>query len=302
MGTGDPHLPPDHEARLARMRLALEGLSVGDAFGGRFFVPPGADRNLPPAPWRYSDDTAMALAIGEILDRRGRIDQDELARAFARRYLAEPDRGYGMSVRRVLERIGEGIPWQDSAREAFGGSGSMGNGGAMRVAPVGAYFADDLDAVVSQAAASAEVTHIHLEGRAGAIATAVAAAFAWDAGRRAGAGAGGELLETVIRRTPQGETRAGLIAASRLGFDRPIEEAVAALGNGQRITSPDTVPFALWCAARHLDDFADALWATASAGGDNDTNGAIVGGIVALACGPDGIPAEWLARREPLTP
>lgn len=33
--------------------------------------------------------------------------------------------------------------------------------------------------------------------------------------------------------------------------------------------------------------------------GDADTNCAIVGGIVALSA-PGGIPAEWLARREPL--
>ena len=57
------------------------------------------------------------------------------------------------------------------------------------------------------------------------------------------------------------------------------------LGNGSRITAPDTVPFALWCAARHIDDYAEALWTTVSAGGDNDTNCAIVGGIVVLANG-----------------
>lgn len=52
-------------------------------------------------------------------------------------------------------------------------------------------------------------------------------------------------------------------------------------------TAPDTVPFALWCAARHIDDYAEAIWTTVSAGGDNDTNCAIVGGIVVLAGGPN---------------
>lgn len=55
--------------------------------------------------------------------------------------------------------------------------GSMGNGAAMRVAPIGAYFADDLDKVLSHARASAEVTHGHREGIAGAMATAVASAL-----------------------------------------------------------------------------------------------------------------------------
>ena len=63
---------------------------------------------------------------------------------------------------------GRGAPWRTVASQAFGGEGSMGNGGAMRVSPVGAYFAEDLDAVVEHAAASAMVTHAHPDGRAGA--------------------------------------------------------------------------------------------------------------------------------------
>ena len=62
----------------------------------------------------------------------------------------------------------------------------------------------------------------------------------------------------------------------------------------------DTVPFALWCAARHLNDFAEALWCAISVGGDVDTNCAIVGGIVALAVGRERIPSEWTWYREAL--
>jgi ADP-ribosylglycohydrolase len=43
----------------------------------------------------------------------------------------------------------------------------------MRVAPIGAFFAEDLDLVVKQAQASAEITHTHPEAIAGAIAVAV---------------------------------------------------------------------------------------------------------------------------------
>jgi ADP-ribosylglycohydrolase len=50
-----------------------------------------------------------------------------------------------------------------------------------------------------------------------------------------------------------------------------------------------------------MGDFAEAMWTTASVGGDIDTNCAIVGGIVALSCGREGIPVEWLAAREALT-
>jgi ADP-ribosylglycohydrolase len=293
-----PSIPQDHAERMTRARLALDGLSVGDAFGGRFFTPPDESRAVPPAPWPYSDDTEMALAIISVLDRHGRVEPDELARDFAHRYQADPYRGYGLTVRRVLEGIAAGIPWDQAAGQVYGGLGSMGNGGAMRAAPIGAYYADDYGAVVEQARVSAATTHAHPEGQAGAIAVAVAAAWASRTGGRPEAGRG--MLEVVAERTPVGETRSGIVRALSLDFGLTVRSAVEVLGNGSRITAPDTVPFALWCAARHIDDYAEALWAAASAGGDNDTNGAIVGGIVVLAKGTGAIPQGWLMAREVL--
>ena len=305
MSDTTPTRPPDHADRLARARLALDGLSVGDAFGQRFFPPANveslvADRAVPRPPWEYTDDTEMALAIVEVLGRHGRVDPDALAAAFARRYRAEPWRGYGGMAHEILEAIGEGEPWELVAGRAFRGQGSMGNGGAMRVAPVGAYWADDWDRVVAEARRSAQVTHAHPEGQAGAITVAVAAA--WAARRTGGdvRGAGTELLDAVLAHAPAGETRRGVEHARALPFDLPVRAAARRLGNGTQVTAPDTVPFALWCAARHLGHYEEALWATVSGLGDRDTTCAIVGGIVALAVGPAGIPADWLAAREPL--
>ena len=79
-----------------------------------------------------------------------------------------------------------------------------------------------------------------------------------------------------------------------------VREAALVLGNGSRVSAEDTVPFALWCAARFFDDYETALWSTVSAGGDMDTNCAIVGGIVAISAQARGIPSEWLTAREAL--
>ncbi len=79
-----------------------------------------------------------------------------------------------------------------------------------------------------------------------------------------------------------------------------VADAVAVLGNGRRVTCPDTVPVCVWLSARHLGRYADALRATASAGGDVDTNCAIVGGVVCLSEPGGGIPPDWLRSREPL--
>jgi ADP-ribosylglycohydrolase len=296
----------DHDAALARARLALEGLSLGDAFGERFFITPGLavaqimERTLPASPWKWTDDTAMALAVFETLQRCRGIDSDHLATAFAEGYARDPRRGYGGTAHYILRTIAEGLPWATISATVFGGGGSMGNGSAMRVAPVGAYFADDLDAVVEHAARSAAPTHAHEDGRAGAIAVAIAAALAWRIGAGISSMAGAELLREVTQHTPSGATRDGLVKACDLSLDASPTLAASLLGSGSRVICSDTVPFALWCAARHLTDFEEAMWSTVSGLGDRDTTCAIVGGIVALAVSNSGLPQHFVAAREPL--
>jgi ADP-ribosylglycohydrolase len=242
----------------------------------------------------------MALSVFDELEATAGIDGSSLAQRFARRYRQDNRRGYGGTAHDILMDISLGHPWREVAQGVFDGQGSMGNGSAMRVAPIGAYFADDLDAVVLHARASAEPTPAHAEGHAGAIATAVAAALAWQMGNGARAMSGAELLGETLRLTPGSATRDGIERALSLPADRDVAHAAAELGNGSRVTAPDTVPFALWCAARHLDDFEQALWTTVSGLGDRDTTCAITGGIVALAVGRAGIPAHFLNAREPL--
>jgi ADP-ribosylglycohydrolase len=296
--------PADHAARLERALLSLEGLSVGDAFGERFFVPPQTalamveHRAMPRPPWRYTDDTEMALGVVQVLEEHGHIHQDELARVFGVRYRDNPHRGYGGTAHEILEAVSLGEPWRRISSQVFEGTGSMGNGGAMRVAPLGAYFADDLARVVSEARASAEVTHFHPEGQAGAIAIAVAAA--WACQRREQHSNPGSLFEVVMDLTPAGATRQGLERARALPLEASPLLAAKELGSGSRVISEDTVPFSVWCAARHLDSYEDALWSTVSGLGDRDTTCAIVGGIVALSAGRGSIPPAWLEAREQL--
>src|SRR5258707_11088677 len=183
--TWKAELPDDHATRVERMRLSLDGLGLGDALGEMLsYQAQGAPRrlaqsDLPAGPWFHTDDTEMAISICAVLKSHGFIHQDALAKRFARRFERDPDRGYGKMTRIQMREIIAGAKWRDTAANAFSGQGSMGNGGAMRVAPLGAYFADDLERCVEEARASSVVTHTHPEGVAGTIAVAVAAAMAW---------------------------------------------------------------------------------------------------------------------------
>lgn len=284
---------------LARARLALLGLAVGDAFG-EAMVSAEAQRLAPKRvapvrrPWRWTDDTAMALSIVEVLGRRGTIDPDALAAAFVRRWYDEPHRGYGHGAFTLLTRLLNGGAWRVEAPSLFGGTGSFGNGAAMRAAPIGAYFAGDLARVRDEALRSAAPTHAHPDGAAGAVAVAIAAAHA------ATGGEAGALLPLCAEHTPPGRTLDGIRAAMTFGLGEPADSVAEVLGTGLQVASHDTVPFCLWLAARHLASYEDAVWAAATPRGDRDTNAAIVGGIVVLATGEAGIPVLWRAATEPV--
>lgn len=282
--------------------------------------------------WSYTDDTQMALSLVETLRRFHVIDQDYLIASFAAHY--EPERAYGAGMHELLralrakssqavesaedtaeskmapaERASEAeegeagagaASWRELVAAQFSGEGSFGNGAAMRVAPLGAYFASAQRRVAAQARLSATVTHTHPEAIAGAIAVAMAAALAWQYRTNQQRPARAEFIEHVLRFVPPGAVHDGLLQASKLAPGTSAPDAASLLGSGYRISAQDTVPFALWCAGQFLDNYEEALWQTASGLGDVDTTCAMVGGIVVLYTGMEGIPADWLQKRKPL--
>lgn len=257
---------------------ALNGLSVGDAYGAQLFVPAAAAahfaaRTDPPGPWPWTDDTEMACSVYAAHTERGTIDTFDLTHAFARRH--DFDRGYGPAANRMLRLVREGGDAKALAAELFDGQGSYGNGAAMRVAPLGAAYAEDPAAAVRPAADTAVITHTHPQAVDGAIAVAVATAYAVRA--RTEAMTPESFLEAVISLTPYGAVRDGLTEAVQLLAEPDPRAAAEILGNGSRTSAVDTVPYALWCAARHLSDYPAAVREAVAAGGDMDTVAAITG-------------------------
>ena len=296
----------NHQERLKEAILSLEGLSLGDSFGQNFFIEQRKAialiqaRQLPDEPWLYTDDTVMGISVVETLDKFQRIDREYLIQSFVRRYLQTPNRGYGSNAARTFREIHEGADWKQLSLDAFSGMGSMGNGGAMRAAPIGAYFYDDYRRVIEEAKASCEVTHAHPDAQAGTIAVAVAAAY--FVRQRLGllSSDSESLLETAIEHTPQGDTRSRIQRAINIPGDSRLDYVISLLGNGSTLCSYDTVPIALWFVANSNRNFSDTLWHSVAALGDRDTICAIVGSLMALMVGKDKLPTTWCDRREPL--
>lgn len=268
------------------MHQVLWGLGVGDAYGERFATNPRKARrtHLPPRPWPTTDDTAMALAVADTLVFSGWIDPDLLALCLVRRFVDDPGRGYGSGTRRILDGVRSGLSWRRLAAEAFGGRGSMGNGAAVRAAPIGAFLENDrLSIIAEEARQSARPTHTHLEATEGAAAVAVAVAA--------------HHRQLPIVKTTRDHLRPSLLrerlfVAQRLPLRADPAEAARVLGCGFDVTAQDTVPFALWMAARPMDP-ATRLVAAAQVGGDTDTVCAIIGAVA-------GAPLQWRDAIEPL--
>ncbi|MDX2591844.1 ADP-ribosylglycohydrolase family protein [Streptomyces sp. WI03-4A] len=284
--------------RLERALASLRGLAVADALGSQFFVPANYPllkrRELPEGAWQWTDDTEMACSVVAVLATHQRLDQDALARSFADHH--DFDRGYGPAVNRLLRLVREGQDWRELAAGLFNGQGSWGNGAAMRIAPLGAWYADDPEQATHQAEISAYPTHQHREAVVGAMAVAAAAALA---AAPDGPPSPEALLDGVIALVPKSAVGAGLRRARDMLDYGDAGTVAAVLGCGRRTSAHDTVPFALWSAARSLGDYEKAFWTTAQVGGDVDTNCAIVGGVLASGkAGPP--PAPWLERTEAL--
>lgn len=142
---------------------------------------------------------------------------------------------------------------------------SCGNGSAMRIAPVGWAF-DTEDEVMEKAKASAECTHNHPGGIAGAQATALCILWARQGKTK-------EFIKSEIEQ--------------RFGYD--LSTTVSQLqecyswkgmpgGSWSGGTCQGSVPQAICCALQ-ADSFEDAVRNAVSIGGDSDTIGCITGGI-----------------------
>ncbi|CAM3918843.1 MULTISPECIES: ADP-ribosylglycohydrolase family protein [Flavobacterium] len=285
--------------RLDLAKKSLTGIAIGDAFGDSFFretelVEDAIYNNaIPETQWRYTDDTVMAIPLFKSLELFQEINQDYIAKEFANNYDKDSRRGYGPSMHRKLMEMKLSSDWLSITKASFNGEGSMGNGGAMRVSLIGAYFYDDFYKVSEQAKISCEVTHYNKEAVAGSITVAIATAlctrmyFGEKITKK-------DWLNTLIEYTPESEIRYKLIKIKQLPCNYHIKTIVSALGNGVKMLTQDTVPFAIWNVYHFMNDFENCLWKTVSGLGDRDTTCAIAGGISIMNTKKDEIPALWI--------
>ena len=314
-----------------RFRGCLLGLAAGDALGTTLeFKRPctfkpihdmigGGPFGLKPGQW--TDDTSMALCLGQSLIECGRFDpKDQM-----RRYVLWWHDGYLSSTEGPAFDIGNTVAdalsyFLDTCEPYAGSTDAMsaGNGSLMRLAPVPMYFAGDAGEAIDRSADSSRTTH----GAEEAV-----DACRYFSGLLIGAlkGVNKEtllsahycLVEGLWERSPLAEKIAEIADGSfkhrnppDCFFDDTFPDlaphlsentrlSIKSEGDAQKIKGKGYVvkslEAALWAFHKSCD-FRDGALLAVNLGDDADTTGAIYGQIAGAYYGAEAIPAEWRER------
>ncbi|MBW1691637.1 MAG: ADP-ribosylglycohydrolase family protein [Deltaproteobacteria bacterium] len=245
---------------------------------------------------RYTDDTAMSIGLAESILTKGDLDQKDLGETFRKNFLSEPGRGYASgppTIFSIVERYG--ITYLDAAKSLFGGEGSLGNGAAMRIVPVGLFFHNSSN-LYEKACLSASVTHAHPVGMDGAAVQAKAVALAMNLDPRHVFPFMGFIDKLIdFARSPEIKEKVKLVKQLLLENTAP---SLAAEQLGRTVAVHESMPFALFSFLRHPESFEDCLFCAILNGGDRDTLGAMACAISGAYLGIESIPQVWIRKLE----
>ena len=278
----------------------MVGSAIGDAIGEVAFYYPEKE-SLYEMVNRlgklvYTDDTTMAMGLAEsILQKKG-IDQQHLGDTFSHYFYREPWRGYASGPPQIFSMVRQrGISYVEAAKSLFGGTGSLGNGAAMRIAPLGLFFHNS-DQLYEEACASAEVTHAHPVGKDGAAvqAWAIAQAVRLDPEKEFPKE---RFIQNLIAFSRMAEIQEKMKLVQRL-IREEVSPEIAAFRLGKSVAVDESMPFAVYSFLRYPKSFEDCLLCSILNGGDRDTLGAMACAISGAYLGIEAIPQSWRDKLE----
>lgn len=270
------------------------GCAAGDALGAEFEGTEALSLGTTHFSGRWTDDTHMMIGVAESLVECNGFDGHHMTMAFIRNYDQEPWRGYASGPPLVFRWIKSGVPWNEASKKLFGGAGSLGNGAAMRVAPIGLFYHDEPEELRHVAYESGQITHAHELGKEGAAIQAYAVALAVNTALSSSARRL-KPTEYLKRLKTFARSEVYLQKLEKVGelLDEPSKaRIVRELGNS--VEAHNSVPAAIYSFLRDAESFRDAALCAVSLGGDADTIAAMTGSISGAYLGAEAIPREWI--------
>jgi len=253
----------------------------------------------------FTDDTQESLIIASVLTTAKGYDEVLFLKKM-KEWAIQTDilnsTVIGPSTRAFLTAIMTG---GDVA--AAGRTGNT-NGGAMRAAPIGIFYAGDFDNAVRSAIQFTRLSHGSRPGLASAC--AIAAAIADCVGGQSDIAA---IMDTAIRAAFLGEQSgfdipapsvADRIALAKRIVDenrtKPLRDQAEMLYRviGAGMKSYESIPLSLGIFYAADGDFEKGVLTTINIGDDADTNGSIAGGLCGAFCGAGAVRTSWREKIE----
>lgn len=262
---------------------AYLGLAIGDALGAtvefmtarEIAAIHGVHHNIVGGGWlrlkagQVTDDTEMALALGDALLRGGMDDANVIARAYVT-WMQSCPVDIGNTCRRGIRRY-----MLQGTTAATAAPDSAGNGAAMRNLPAVLATLHDEIAFEEISITQAHVTHNHPLSDAGTL-----------------------TLGRMTRRLIRGEGLAAAHAEVALLLEYISEFRFSpwpGMTSGYIVDTVQTVLDAFF----NTTNFEECLVKVVNRGGDADTTGALAGQLAGALYGVDAIPERWLKKLAP---
>jgi ADP-ribosyl-[dinitrogen reductase] hydrolase len=173
-----------------------------------------------------------------------------------------------------------------------------GSSGAMRAAPLGIFFRDNLDQLISKTVECCRITHTNNSAMAGALANAVSVAYALTHETFDQSAYLKQLCEIIDEFDKDLANRLQQIPAM---LNEEEDVAIGTLLKNSTITgSPisDITMTAIYAFLKYPNDFEKSVLFCVNAGWDTDTMAAINGNIAGAFNGLNRIPTRWVERLE----
>jgi ADP-ribosylglycohydrolase len=264
------------------------------------------DDNLQPGCW--SDDTQLTLAVMEGISRSGEFSLAEQMTTHIEA-LQTTTRGWGNSTREAIERLAEGVSPAESAAKGDPTRG-VGNGVCIQIAPVAAHLARHSLQLTDYVAAIMEftqMTHHTAEAVTAAFAHVAAShycfnntaeTFSREAFMKAVVGGAelGSSLSTQKNETPLTLERL-LLLQSNITME---PDQIIAEFDGGECPVFQSLPFSYAFFLRDPHSI-QSMYDAINGGGDTDSNGSMVGGLLGALHGSEIFPGEYINGLEQLT-
>ncbi len=243
---------------------------------------------------QYTDDTQLTVATVRAILKCGAVVPAEVARSIARLWTTSSVIGPGGACTRAAHGFLQSGDWRTCGAPI----GQAGNGTAMRTAVVGLFFLQQPERLPATVADISRITHQDPRSVAGGVAVAKAAQLL-----AAGHSAAPEPFceEIAVAMQPYEPEFAGLVRGLpkllQIDSGKALQliawSGMAEPEFAEPIITPFVIPTvlaSLWCVLSHADSWSNAVARVIRLGGDVDTLGAIVGGLMGARLGIGSIP------------